>query len=108
VKKPPFVMIGKATFDSDEYRSLTSFERDVLWLLIRRYNGKNNGAVSLGAREAAEWYGYKKSSANNALRHLEETGFISPVHKGHFVPFPGRQSFATTWHLNFLKPKVGG
>jgi hypothetical protein len=99
-------MILQSTFDSDEYRLvLTPFERDVLWLLIRRHNGKNNGDISLGAREAAEWYGYGKTTANDALRHLEETGFISAVHKGHLVPIAGRRNIATTGRLNFLKPK---
>jgi hypothetical protein len=104
----PFAMMLQSTFDSDKYRLvLTPFERDILWLLIRRHNGKNNGDISLGAREAAEWYGYRKTAANDALRHLEEIGFISAVHKGHLVPIAGRQNIATTWSLNFLKPKVG-
>jgi hypothetical protein len=40
-------MMLQSTFDSDEYRlRLTPFERDVLWLLIRRHNGKNNGDLT--------------------------------------------------------------
>jgi hypothetical protein len=101
-KNAPFVMITREIFDSDKYRALTPVERDILWLLIRRYNGRNNGGISLGAREAAAWYGCGKSTANRALQGLEKARFISPVHKGHLVPVAGRENIATMWRLNFV------
>ena len=102
-KHPPFVMLTHAIFDSDRYRALTPIERDILWLLIRRQNGRNNGGISLGAREAAAWYGCGKSTANRALQRLEEAQFISPIHKGHLVPVAGRENVATTWKLIFVE-----
>ena len=101
-KHPPFVMMLHKIFDSEEYRALTSIERDVLLLLMRRHNGRNNGGISLGAREAAAWYGCGKSTANRALQGLEKARFISPVHKGHLVPIAARENVATTWRLNFV------
>ena len=101
-KNAPFVMITREIFDSDKYRALTPVERDLLWLLIRRYNGRNNGGISLGAREAAAWYSCGKSTANRALQGLEKARFISPVHKGHLVPVAGRENVATMWRLNFV------
>jgi len=96
-------MLRNAIFDSDRYRALAPIERDVLWLLIRRYNGRNNGGISLGAREAAAWYGCGKSTANRALQRLEEARFISPIHKGHLVPIASRENVATTWKLIFVE-----
>ena len=72
-------MMLQSTFDSDKYRLvLTPFERDILWLLIRRHNGKNNGDISLGAREAAEWYGYRKTAANDAYGTSKRSDLSPP------------------------------
>src|SRR5215831_19283876 len=101
-RSEPFVMMLHATFDSEEYRALTPLDRDVLWLLIRRFNGTNNGEISLGAREAATWYGVGRSTANRALQRIEKAGFITAVHKGHLVPPAERPNVATKWRLNFL------
>jgi hypothetical protein len=95
-------MLAQSVFDSAPYRALTPVERDILWLLIRRHNGRNNGAISLGVRDAASWYGCGKSTACRALQHLQQAQFITAVHKGHLVPVVGRPNIATTWRLNFL------
>ena len=102
-----FTMLPHSLFDSAEYRGLRPFERDVLHLLMRRYNGRNNGQISLGAREAADWFGYGKTAANEAFQGLEKTKLISPVRKGHMVPEPGRKNVSTVWRINFLKDDGG-
>jgi hypothetical protein len=99
----PFVMMTRTIFDSTEYRGLRPIDRDVLWLIIRRHNGVNNGGISLGARDVATWYGYGKTAANDALRRLEKVKLISAVRKGHLVPIAGRRNVATVWRLNFIK-----
>jgi hypothetical protein len=104
----PFFPMRLRIFDSDQYRlGLTSFERDILDLMIRRHDDRTRDhIVSLGAREAADWYGYGKSQANHALQQLTKAGYITPVYTGHLVPVAGRPNIATKWRLNFLKPKV--
>jgi hypothetical protein len=101
-KHPPFMMMLHKVFDSEEYRALTSLERDILWLLIRRHNGRNNGGISLGVREAAAWCHCGKTTAHRALRRLEQTRFVTTAHKGHLVPIAARGNVATTWRLNFV------
>ena len=99
----PFVRIPHSLFDSAEYRGLRPLSRDVLHLLIRRYNGRNNGQISLGAREAADWFGYGKTVANEAFRELEQAKLIAAVRRGHMVPEPGRKNVSTIWRIAFLK-----
>jgi len=100
-KHPPFVMLTHGVFDSDAYRDLSSKERDILWLLIRRHDGRNNGAIPLGTREAASWCHCTQPTACRALQRLERSGLISTTDKGRLVP--GGTNRASRWRLNFLK-----
>jgi DNA-binding MarR family transcriptional regulator len=88
-------------FDSAACRlDLTSTERDILWLIIRRFNGKNNGAIPLGSREAAKHYGWSQSTASRAMQRLEKSPLVTLTHKGHTTPEVGR-NIASRWRLNF-------
>lgn len=101
-----FVMLTHEIFDSGRYRALEPIDRDVLWLLIRKHNGRNNGSISLGTREVAAWYGCGKSTANRSLQRLEKAELITAVRKGHLVPEVGRSNVATTWRLNFINERM--
>jgi hypothetical protein len=101
-KSPPFVMLYHSIFDSDEYASLTSVARDILWLLIRRYNGRNNGGIPLGCREAATWAHCGVTTAHSALKDLVNAGFITVKDKGRLVRSGDNR--ASRYHLNFKLP----
>jgi hypothetical protein len=102
-KHPPFVMLPCSIFDSPEYRALRPVDRDLLWLLVRKHNGINNGNLALGVREAARHCHCSQMSACRAFANLQRAGLISATLKGHLVPEFGRPNVATHWRLNFIK-----
>lgn len=64
------------------FRSLTGTALKV-WVELRtRYNGHNNGLVSLSLREAASLLGLSQTTAQRALIELEEKGFIKRRTRG--------------------------
>jgi hypothetical protein len=101
-KHPPFVMMTYAIFDSEEYRVLTPIERDILWLMIRQFDGTNNGAIPLGNREAADWCRCNQSTACRAMQRLEKSPLVTLTHKGHITP-EAERNIASRWRLNFIK-----
>ena len=101
-KREPFVMLYRSVFESDAYRNLAAIERDILWLLISHHNGRNNGAIPLGIREAATWSHCSNTTAYRALKTLATAGFISITDKGRLVQSGDNR--ATRWRLNFTLP----
>ena len=72
--------------------------RALLFELIDRYNGANNGMIGFGAREAAYELQCGKSSAASALRELDDSGLARPM-----TPGAWRGKKATEWRLMFLR-----
>lgn len=95
-KSPPFVKLINIIFDSDAFKDLTSSSRDVLFELIRRHNGLNNGYISLSCREVAIKYKIGKGTASKCFKQLQLHGFIEPVKLGAFTI-----RHATEWRLTF-------
>lgn len=62
--------------------------------LRKRFNGINNGEISLSYREAADVALCGKDTARRHLNQLIEHGYIKVANKGHF-----RNRWATTWIL---------
>jgi len=71
----------------------------VLILLMRLENGTNNGELFLSGRCAADWANLSEKTGKNALRELEEHGFISATQRGHFQR---KNSQATKWRLTWI------
>ena len=46
----PFVMLPHWTFDCPAYRTLKPGPRALLWELIRKHNGANNGRIGFSQR----------------------------------------------------------
>lgn len=64
------------------FRSLTGTTLKV-WIELRtRYNGHNNGLVSLSLREAADLLGMSQTTAQRALIELEEKGLVKRRTRG--------------------------
>ena len=105
-KHGPFIMLPHGIFDSPGYRALHPIDRDVLMLLLRKHNGRNNGAIPLGTRAAAKHCHCSQSTACRALAKLQEVDFISATRKGHLVPEIGRPNVATLWRLISSKTRA--
>lgn len=73
----PYVMAR-----SDAFRALSGSGLKV-WIELRtRFNGHNNGLISLSLREAASLLGMSQSTAQRALQELEDKGFIKRRSRG--------------------------
>jgi hypothetical protein len=102
-KDEPFIRIPQATYDGPAFRSLRPTEVAVLLLLASKFNGHNNGAISVGVREAARRCHCGKSTASRALARLQETGLITMTYRGHTVPEIGRPDAPSRWRVSFLE-----
>ncbi|GEM_PF-946010 len=94
----PYVQLHRWFLDSAAWRSLNVYARCLYIEIKRRYNGKNNGAISMSYREAQELVGCSNKPIPAAFRDLIEKGFIKQERRGSFKGTP----FATTWILTEL------
>jgi hypothetical protein len=94
--EPKHVRIYRWMFDCPAYRSLSVYARCLLVELGRRYNGTNNGEISMSVREGAGALNCSINTAAKAFRELKDQGFIRPHVKG---AFNVKMRHATTWIL---------
>lgn len=98
----PFVMLPWFVFDSPAYRSLKPGPRALLWELIRKHNGLNNGQIGLGVREACELLSMSdKDTVSRYFKELEEKGLIRTTRHGGFNMKDPRARRATEWALTW-------
>src|SRR6478735_6879930 len=83
---------------SVNYHGLSNYARCLLFELIDRYTGINNGFIGLGVREAKYELGMCMGSISNAMRELDDSGLARPTSVG---AWRGKQ--ATEWRLMFLR-----
>ena len=77
-----YLPISYVMAHSTAFRALTGGALKV-WVELRsRYNGSNNGRVSLSLREAASLLGMSQSTAQRGFRELEQKGFIKCRSRG--------------------------
>ncbi len=89
-----FVPIPYAMARSAAFRSLSGPALKV-WVELRsRFNGMNNGDLSVSLDEASRLLGMGKATAKRAFDELEEKGFIKLTKRGSWY---GRM--ATTWSV---------
>jgi hypothetical protein len=98
-----FIKLPYAVYDSPAFQQLKPIDVAVLLLLIRKHNGHNNGAISLGLREVVTRCHCSQMTAWRALESLQRASLISRAFKGHLVPEIGRPDVASRWKLNFIK-----
>ena len=83
--KERFVKLTYPLIESQAWRWLRPISQSVYIELRRRYNGLNNGRISLSLSEAAHILKASKSSISKALKQLETHGFIKLIKKGYFT-----------------------
>jgi hypothetical protein len=96
--KRQFLQMYRNIKRSTAYHSLSSYARSLLFELIDRYNGCNNGYIGLGVREAAYELGCCNGTASNAMRELDDAGLARPTKVGAW-----RGKRATEWRLMWLR-----
>lgn len=87
-----YMPISRHMATSDAWRSLSGAAVKVYVELRSRYNGGNNGDLSLSYSEAADLLALGKSTIARAFAELEEKGFIKKTVEGQWY---GRK--AATW-----------
>jgi hypothetical protein len=102
-KHEPFIMLPYRLYDSPAFAALQPTDIAVLLMLLRHFNGTNNGKIALGVRAVAKGCHCGKTTASRALATLRAAGFIEMTHKGHLVPEFSRPNIATRWLLTFVK-----
>ena len=83
--KERFIKLTYPLIESEAWRWLRPISKAVYIELRRRYNGLNNGRISLSLSEAAHILKASKSSISTALKQLETHGFIKLIKKGYFT-----------------------
>jgi hypothetical protein len=101
-KHEPFIMLPYSVYDNPSFAALRPIHLALLLALIRKHNGRNNGSIALGIREAARRCHCSKSTAARALADLQAAGLISTVYRGHLVPEFGRPDATSRWRLDFV------
>src|SRR5438132_358766 len=69
---------------SEAWKSLSGQAVLIYIEIKRRYNGSNNGDISLSCREAAIIAHCGKGTARNKLEELVQKGFVKQAIKGRF------------------------
>ena len=98
-QKTSFVMIDRYVFKTDAWKSLTPADKSIYLILLWRYNGANNGRISLSIREASKESNIAKETARKSFKHLEEKGFIKKRFQGSFSQ---KERLASEWELTHV------
>lgn len=97
------VRMDRWTFDCPAYRSLAPGPRALLWELIRRHNGSNNGRIGLGVREAAKAVNVRSTeTVRGYFAALIDRGFIVATRLSGFNLKAPEDRMATEWALTAL------
>ena len=91
-----FVKLNHWMLKSTAWRSLSPAARALYVELAQRYNGFNNGEISMSVREAARLVNVAKDTVTKCFRDLEAKGFIRRNVCG---SFNYKLRHATTWIL---------
>lgn len=93
-------MLPHFVVDSAAWHSLTSQQINIVLVLLRRYDGRNNGRLALSARDAASQCRINKDTAVAAFRVLIARGFIERTAEGSFAY---KKLHSAEWRLTWLK-----
>ena len=102
VGQQSFVMLYHWAFDSVAFRTLRPGPRALLWEIIRRHNGGNNGRIGFSQREmSAAIEVADRETVAGYVRDLEARGFIQAQRRGGFcVKVANRR--ASEWALTMF------
>jgi hypothetical protein len=96
-------MLPHWAFDCPAYRTLKPGPRALLWELIRRYNGTNNGRIGFSQRDMSVAIAIAdRETVAGYVRELERRGFIVASRRAGFnVKVADRR--ASEWVLTWFK-----
>lgn len=95
-----FVPLPYSTVESDAWQHLSPAAVKVFIELRHRYNGHNNGKLTLSLDEGARLLHMGKATIARALKELEEKGFIKLVKRGRWYGRMASEYAVTDRRLN--------
>lgn len=106
---PRHVRLYEYMIASPAYRDLRPIARALLVELARIYNGRNNGQIALGERDAAALLNVSdRHAVRRAFNELTQHGFIAMTKRGGFNLKDRTENRATEWRLEWLPVEVTG
>ena len=80
-----FARLWRHVVNSARWRALSPPAAKMFCIALVGHNGRNNGQIRLGVREAAELAGLSKTAATRALAELVQAGFLAVETRGAFT-----------------------
>ena len=99
----PFTAVPKHITRSKAWFSCSPAARLIWIAVLERYNGENNGEISLSVREAGSYAGCTKNTAGKKFIELLDAGLLQCTMK---TSFNNGKGLASTWALTHLP--IGG
>lgn len=97
--------VSRFMLKSPAWADLNVYDRAVYLAFLTVYDGFNNGAIALGARDAAKLAGCNKDTANAAIHRLIARGFLTETKQ---AGFSCKVRIATEYRLNAYDCNVTG
>ena len=103
-KSNGFIRLDRHLWQSDDWRALSVNAQVAIIDMWARFNGRNNGQIVYGLRDAMARLRCSKSTALRTFAELQDAHLIEAVIKGSFDHNNGaRKGMATKWRLMFLR-----
>lgn len=100
-KKPLFIQLDTSFILGDQFRKLEHIDVRIIIILMTRYNGYNNGQISLGLNDIVKECKCAKMTASDAMKRLQDTKLIERTYLGHTIL--GKASVSSKWRLLWIK-----
>jgi hypothetical protein len=103
--KGGFFQMPRTAYRCDQYAELGMASKVVLYHLLDKYAGNNNGQIGASTRKIADECRINRETAGRALKELQEAGFLDRVKDASLC---GREWLSPEWRLTFLRCDVTG
>ena len=90
--------------ETEAFRCLGGGALKLLTVLRKRFNGINNGEISMSVREGSQLINYSKESISKFFKELQDKGFIKVNQRG---SFKYKKRHASTWYLTMEEDQQG-
>ena len=90
--------------ETEAFKHLGGGAFKLLTVLRKRFNGINNGDISMSVREGSQLINYSKESISKFFKELEDKGFIKVNQRG---SFKYKKRHASTWYLTMEEDQQG-
>jgi len=105
-KEGQYIPLSYAQLKSKAWRSLSGAAVKVWLELHTRFNGGNNGSLTLSMAEAAERLGIGKATVQRAFKELQDKGFLVMVKEGDWYHRRAHEWRLTTKPVQGVKGKT--